>query len=183
VADIIGGQFALLAILFALKHRDATGRGAFIDLAMQEACAWATQFAWDSDEASRGHAILRCSNGFVVAEASRDRLSVLPDGAAISALPTAEVLTQFGTIGIGARRVLTIAELAEDPQLAARGLILWRQDDGGTEWPLLGSPMRLGRTPPQVQTPIGPLGSGNAQLESAFRARADEKDTKERIRA
>lgn len=170
VADIIGGQFALLAILLALKHRDATGQGAFIDLAMQEACAWATQFAWNGDEAPAGHAILRCSDGLVAVDAPLGRLSALP----AKTLPAAEVLARLAADGIGARRVLTISELAKDPQLSARELILWRQDDSGTDWPLLGSPMRLARTPPQVQTPIGLLGSGNAHLESAVLARAGE---------
>lgn len=47
IADICGGQFALIAILAAIAHRDRTGEGQFIDMSMQDAAAWSTQIAWN----------------------------------------------------------------------------------------------------------------------------------------
>lgn len=47
IADICGGQFALVAILAAIAHRDRTGDGQFIDMSMQDAAAWSTQLAWN----------------------------------------------------------------------------------------------------------------------------------------
>jgi crotonobetainyl-CoA:carnitine CoA-transferase CaiB-like acyl-CoA transferase len=47
MADICGGQFALLAVLAALVLRDRNGGGQAIDLSMQDAAAWLTQTAWN----------------------------------------------------------------------------------------------------------------------------------------
>ena len=80
----------------------------------------------------------------------------------VVALPADEVVKRLNAAGLPARRVLNIAEVATDPQLDARQLILWRSDRDGIDWPLLGSPMRLDKTPPSVKTAIGKLGSGNA---------------------
>ena len=162
IADIIGGQFALLGILLALKNRDATGRGAFIDLAMQEACAWSTQFSWaNGARAQANQSVLRCADAYIVSGVSQDEVSEAL-GNDVVALPADEVVKRLNAAGLPARRVLNIAEVATDPQLDARQLILWRSDRDGIDWPLLGSPMRLDKTPPSVKTAIGKLGSGNA---------------------
>ena len=159
VADIVGGQFALLGILLALKNRDATGRGAFIDLAMQEACAWSTQFSWSKDARAKSScSVLQCADAYVVTDAPREQMTC--NDALRS--PADEVVKQLNAAGLSARRVLNIAEVATAPQLNARELILWRSDRDGMSWPLLGSPMRLKKTPPIVRTAIGKLGSGNA---------------------
>lgn len=46
-ADIGGGQVGLLAILAALEQRERTGKGAIIDIAMQDVGAWLTQLRWN----------------------------------------------------------------------------------------------------------------------------------------
>lgn len=46
-ADIGGGQVGLLAIVAALERRERTGRGAAIDIAMQDIGAWLTQTRWN----------------------------------------------------------------------------------------------------------------------------------------
>jgi crotonobetainyl-CoA:carnitine CoA-transferase CaiB-like acyl-CoA transferase len=48
VADIGGGQFALVALLAALLRRDRDGIGQAIDLSMQDGAAWLAQTAWQS---------------------------------------------------------------------------------------------------------------------------------------
>jgi len=52
VADIGGGQFALVALLAALLQRDRDGRGLEIDLSMQDAAAWIAQAAWNGTAAA-----------------------------------------------------------------------------------------------------------------------------------
>jgi len=46
IADIGGGQFALVALLAGLLLRDRTGAGQAIDLSMQDGAAWLAQTAW-----------------------------------------------------------------------------------------------------------------------------------------
>ncbi len=52
-ADIGGGQVGLLAIVAALERRERTGRGAAIDIAMQDVGAWLTQTRWNAPHAGR----------------------------------------------------------------------------------------------------------------------------------
>ncbi len=46
-ADIGGGQMGLLAIVAALHRRERTGRGAAVEIAMQDVGAWLTQTRWN----------------------------------------------------------------------------------------------------------------------------------------
>lgn len=50
-ADIGGAQAGTLAIAAALVRRDRTGRGAMIDIAMQDVGAWFTQMRWNAGAA------------------------------------------------------------------------------------------------------------------------------------
>jgi len=47
IADVMGAAFAATAILGALEARRRSGLGQFIDLSMQDICAWTTQMAWN----------------------------------------------------------------------------------------------------------------------------------------
>ena len=59
--------------------------------------------------------------------------------------------------------VRSVAEACDDPQTAARELIVRRTDAEGTEWELFGSPMKLAYSTAEVGTPIGrPLPNGLA---------------------
>jgi crotonobetainyl-CoA:carnitine CoA-transferase CaiB-like acyl-CoA transferase len=111
VADIGGGQFALVALLAALLQRDRGGRGAAIDLSMQDAACWFAQAAWNG---ARG-----------------------------------------GPIADGAAR--TVAEVAEHPQTAARGLLYEARDRSGRRWRMLGPPVRLSDTKLVAPAPAEPL--------------------------
>lgn len=164
VADILGGQFALLAILLALKHRDSAGKGMFIDLAMQDACVWSTQLAWNKGAAKRDGVVIGCADSFVAVEATRNDVMRALDGCDAGAIGADELSARLADRQIKARRVLTVSETVESSQCRARELLLSRPDREGTEWPLLGSPMRLSGTPAQVRSSIGALGSGNALI-------------------
>ena len=67
MADICGGQFALLAILAALTQRDHSGRGQAIDLSMQDGAAWLTQTAWNQPVPTAAVAPQTCTVGEIVA--------------------------------------------------------------------------------------------------------------------
>lgn len=54
MADVIGAAFGLTAILAALEYRERVGVGQFIDLSMQDICAWATQVAWNDATPLKG---------------------------------------------------------------------------------------------------------------------------------
>ncbi len=56
--------------------------------------------------------------------------------------------------------VASVADACADPQTRARELVVVRRDARGTDWEMLGSPMRLSATPPRVGTPIGASVSG-----------------------
>ncbi|NCA15391.1 MAG: CoA transferase [Proteobacteria bacterium] len=47
IADVMGAAFAATAVMAALEWRERSGQGQFIDVAMQDICAWATQTAWN----------------------------------------------------------------------------------------------------------------------------------------
>lgn len=55
-ADIGGGQVGLLAIVAALERRERTGRGAIIDIAMQDVGAWLTQTRWNVEAPAQSDA-------------------------------------------------------------------------------------------------------------------------------
>lgn len=168
-ADIIGGQFGLLAILLALLHREETRRGVFVDLAMQEASAWCTQHAWNRPARPQG-AILAVADGRFVAAQTDEATAIAALGPHAQSLSIARALDRLGRAGIAAAAVRTVAELADDPATRARALVEHVRDAAGVEWPLLCSPLGLSLTPPGPGAPIGPLGSGNARLGAALRS-------------
>lgn len=59
--------------------------------------------------------------------------------------------------------VRSVAEACAEAQTAARDLVIRRKDAAGTEWELIGSPMRLSVTPAHTGTPIGPSQRGPMQ--------------------
>lgn len=111
VADIGGGQFALVALLAALLRRDRDGAGQAIDLSMQDGAAWLAQTAWQSD------------------------------AGAAPPIDTAR----------------TVADVAQHPHTAARGLIYRQRDRAGRDWWMLGPPVRLAATPLAAPEPAEPL--------------------------
>jgi crotonobetainyl-CoA:carnitine CoA-transferase CaiB-like acyl-CoA transferase len=151
ISDLLGGQFALLAILAALEYRERTGLGQTIDLSMQELSAWLGQFAWNAPRTPPAARVFACSDGCVYAES----------GAAASNL---RALTRAGAVallageGIRAAAVNTVSEVAEHPQTVARGLIVERPAKDGGMWPLLASPIRLEPCAVEVRRAFGRIG-------------------------
>ncbi len=66
--------------------------------------------------------------------------------------------------------VRSVADACAEPQTLARDLVIRRHDVAGTEWELIGSPMRLSVTPARAGTPIGPSVRGRMQWRDAVAA-------------
>ncbi|HEX2011296.1 MAG TPA: CoA transferase, partial [Roseateles sp.] len=122
----------LVALLAALERRERTGQGLALDLAMQDISAWATELAWGG----------------------------LPDE------PQARIVEGEGSfwaellppLGEGRVRVLSVAEVLAHPQTAARGLLKTVTTAEGSEWQVLGCPLQLLSTPPEVRSAMPRLG-------------------------
>jgi crotonobetainyl-CoA:carnitine CoA-transferase CaiB-like acyl-CoA transferase len=167
-ADIIGGEFGLLAILAALSMRDISGEGCAIDISMQDCAAWATATVWNGSSRG-GCSFVKCADGYVcidgAAEADLVALDIEPGKAqAVSALTRDALVVRASDAGLSAAPVRTVSEVAASDQVAARELIITKSTADGRKWPLLNSPLRLARTPPAVREPIGELGAANADL-------------------
>lgn len=139
ISDQLGGQFGLLGILAALRHRDRTGQGVSLDISMQDCTVWATQSVFDGT--APGANILPCHDGWIAAEGVLD----------VTALSRAEALETFQEMGIAAAPVLSVAEVAAAPQTAERELLVEVPTYDGTTWTVLGSPLKLMSTPAQVR--------------------------------
>ena len=108
VADIVCGLYAATAVLAALRHRDATGRGQYIDLALLD-----TQVAWLANQAMN----------YLVGGAAPGRLgNAHPNIVPYQSFPTADgsIIVAVGNDPQFARfaAVLEAAEWAGDPRFA-----------------------------------------------------------------
>lgn len=69
-ADILGAACGFVAMVAALEHRDASGRGQYVDLSMQDVAAWATQTAWNGAPRPPLPAVIAQGQGHVLGEGS-----------------------------------------------------------------------------------------------------------------
>jgi crotonobetainyl-CoA:carnitine CoA-transferase CaiB-like acyl-CoA transferase len=151
----MGAELAVVSILAALEHRDRTGEGQAIDLSMQDIAAWLTQTRWNGIGAGGQGMLLPCSDGWLYAEdgaSAKQPLATDPRSATRTELQKA-----LAAVGVRAAPVNTVSELVAHPITAARRLWFEFREADGETWPLLGSPLRLLETPPQVCQPMGPL--------------------------
>ena len=158
MADVMGAAFGMTAVLAALESREHTGNGQYLDLSMQDVCAWATQAGWNREGAvASEQGVVRCADGYVLAacdvvEAVRWQAQLQADGKSRDA-----VIAALIAAGVAAEPVLGISEVVAAPQTRKRGLWFAVQESG-TEYPLLASPVRLTLTPSPVPRPGPRLG-------------------------
>jgi len=162
-ADLSGAQFSMVAILAALEHRDASGKGQWIDLSMQDTTAWLTQWAWNRAGPAGAWSLAACSDGFAVVGGPQGREAAFQGRAESGALTRAELVAAAEQAGLHAAPVLSALEMMEQPLPEARGL-WFRAMGNGREWPLLKTPMGLEATPPLVRRPMPPLGRDTAEV-------------------
>ena len=163
IADTAGGMMGLFCILAMLEQRDVTGRGSFIDLAMQDVVVWLTHTAWQSEGRSP-HVILSCRDGEVAAIGDRGTIDARLKAANIESksLDRDDVVDALVTANIPAAPVRTVDEVGVSEQ--RNGGFIRMVDTGKSRWPLLELPFRLSRMRDYELRPIEALGAANAQL-------------------
>lgn len=163
-ADITGGIAGLLAVMYGLEQRRQTGRGCMIDLSMQDVAVWLTQTLWDKAVPSGPHAVLACSDGYVVAAAHADAIQALlgPTGG----LLRAAVVNRLEAYRIAATAVRTLEEIAEANRGGENGSIHIYIDDNGKSWPLFKCPYRFSIEQTVPIAAIGALGEANDYVET-----------------
>ncbi|WP_457354827.1 CaiB/BaiF CoA transferase family protein [Sphingomonas sp. UYP23] len=112
IVDLFTGTYATVAILAALRHRDATGRGQHVDCALLD-----TQLAMLSNQASNW-----LNGGTVPVRRGNDHPNIVPyrdyetaDGAIVVALGNDRQFRDF-------LRVLGLSDLGDDPRFASVAL-------------------------------------------------------------
>lgn len=158
--DFMGGQVGLFFVLAALRHRERTDKGDFIDVSMQDVAVWMTGHLWHQDRAeSRRNPMLKCADGYVCAERDFDAT-----GREWAAMTRDEAIALLSREGYMAAPVRTLAEMVEHPQTEARGLLQWHASADGLQWPLLGSPMTFSGLRPFIGNPIGKSSVADASM-------------------
>lgn len=149
-SDITGGQLAMLAVVAGLELRERTDKGMNYDISMQDVTSWVTETTWNRPPADRGPngAAIECSDGYVWMENPADA-----DGIETKSKTRAAMFGGLAPKGIKLAPILNVSEAAVHPQTLARDLIVDGEWETGP-WPLLGSPMKLSKTPPRVRRPI-----------------------------
>ena len=155
IADITGGQFALLAVLAGLEYRERTGKGQFIDLSMQEVSAWLTQLCWNADVQAEGK-VMKCSDGYVYMEHA-DATAGFAETCA--AMTRADAMHYCTSQGLKCTSINSVSEVATHPQTVSRELIVQGLARDGRSWPLLACPIRLYPQPAVVRRAIGEVGA------------------------
>jgi len=159
-ADVLGGAFALTGTLAALVAREHTGAGNAIDISMQDAAAWITQWHPSSSSERAQARVIACSDGYVAA-ALPPAMETPEDAHAIT---RDTLIARLTSQGHAAARVQTISEVAQCAQTVSRELIRLVPDSAGHVRPVFASPIRLSATPAVARRAIGPLGEANAAI-------------------
>lgn len=200
LGDIGAALFATIGILAALRHRDLTGAGQYVDIAMLDSVVAMTDIItnfWSMGTSARslGQLILRgfrASDGWFVLQVGREhqfeRLAQLIGhdewlndprlatrqgwldhmndllvpaiegwAASMTKLEACQVLA---AAGIAAGPCLRDDEVAADPHLAARQMLVPIQRPDQLDRPVLvpGSPVRMSAVPPGPDSPVPWLG-------------------------
>lgn len=166
-SDMLGGEFGLLATLAALEHRDRTGGVTHFDLSMQDASTWMTQIAWPGSGPATPVTLLRAADGYVAALAACE-VAQRAAGATTESDTREVVVARLSGANVPCAPVLTVPEVAVSPQVSARRLLIQRPTSDGDRWTVVGSPLRLLSTPPDVRSAMPRLGSENAQVIAEF---------------
>lgn len=164
MADVMGAAFGLTAVLAALESRENTGHGQYLDLSMQDICAWATQAGWNCEGAvASEQGIVRCADGYVLANCSVDEAMRWQTKLQADSKSREAVVAALIAAGEAAVPVLSISEVVAAPQTRERSLWFAVQE-GGAEYPLLASPVRLLLTPSPVPRPGPRLGRDTQEI-------------------
>ena len=204
LGDDLAGLHGALGAMAALRHRDRTGEGQHVDVALVDCLVfqsdgfptagalgipmqrWGNQFNLAAPSNSYA-----CRDGSVYAGVLLDshwqRLAARlgrPDLAALTtaerlrrrdevdglladycaARTTAEVVAEFGELGLPATRINTYAELAKEEHVASRSMLTETELADGRSAPLAAPPVKFSRTPTRIRTRAARLGEHNEQV-------------------
>jgi crotonobetainyl-CoA:carnitine CoA-transferase CaiB-like acyl-CoA transferase len=175
VADVMGAEIAVVSILAALEARDRTGLGQFIDLSMQDVCAWLSAILWNGEQSAPMSITVPARDGFVLVEADgMEDKDMLPAGLTrerARGMTRAALAAALSEAGCRTAPILSTAEMLQAQQTSARRLVIHARDATGQVWPLLASPLRLQGTPPMIHRPMGTLGSDGPGILAELAAR------------
>jgi crotonobetainyl-CoA:carnitine CoA-transferase CaiB-like acyl-CoA transferase len=165
-SDTLGGQVGLVAVLSGLLQRSRHGQAPHFDISMQDATSWVTQMEWPGGHPRAGITVLAAKDGHVCVHAPQAQVdSLLPE---LVGLTRGQVVGFLQSRAIPATAILGVGEVLESAQVQERELLLQRPSCDEANWLVLGSPMRLERSPPQVRSAMGALGIEDAALIQEF---------------
>jgi crotonobetainyl-CoA:carnitine CoA-transferase CaiB-like acyl-CoA transferase len=158
IADTAGGMMGLFCILAMLEQRDASGRGSFIDLAMQDVVVWLTHTAWQASGRS-AHVVMSCSDGEIAIIADQGTIDACLKAAGIElkSLTRQKAVDTMVAANIPAAPVRTVDEVGA----SERGHFIRMVKKGDNSWPLLELPFKLSRMQKYELRPIEALGGAN----------------------
>jgi len=209
LADDLAGVHAAVSALAALRHRDATGEGQHVDIAMLDAAlfqsnGYLTLGAVEHDLEPWGAALqfcvpgnaYQCSDGrYVYAGAllnthwarlcelmGRPELAEAPGFAdnaqrianreVVDSLVAEWCATQPSTTlvlalqeeGLAATLVNEYSDIAREPQVAERDMLISVELSDGNKAPLTGPAAKFSRTPTSIRRPAPALGEHTAEV-------------------
>jgi len=140
--DFMGGEVGLFFVLAALRSRERTGKGDFLDLSMQDIAVWMTASLWnDEPDAVRQNQMLECADGYVCVAGAPDHLQAKVPQVQWNDLTRAQVIAKLADAGLISVPVQSISDMLDHPQTKARSLMQMHDGPDGLHWPLIGSPM------------------------------------------
>ena len=174
-SDNFGGQFGFLAIGAGLELRDRTGIACHFDLSMQDVTVWATQLEWNSRRSPRPQ-VFQAADGYVAIEGHESEiLSVFGqsggDAREVLARLTREDIIASLPGDLRGQPILTATEVFNNPQTAARNLLVECATPEGDRWIVFSQPFRLSGTPTPVGRVLGRLGSTDNNVRAEFASR------------
>jgi formyl-CoA transferase len=207
--DDVAGLHAALSALAALRHRDATGEGQRVDVAMLDAAlfqsnGYLTLGAVGHPPEPWGAALQFCVPGnayraadgryvyagvlldahwarlcdlmgrpdLVGAPGFADNTQRVANRAAVDALvaewcaglPSAELVAQLQAAGLAATMVNEYGDLAGEPQVAEREMLVEVELADGAKAPLTGPAAKFSRTPTSIRRPAPGLGQHTEEI-------------------
>ena len=160
ISDSTAGQFSACMYMAALRERDRSGRGQFLDFSMREASVWLTQAIWP-DGGIETCSVREASDGWIVAEASEAAVTAALGEAA--GLDRADMAAQLTAAGVRATPIMELDEVLAQPAFVARNS-LWRTGGRAEGTPFFAMPYGLTLTPPIRHDRLAPLGEDNEAL-------------------
>lgn len=223
--DAVAGLYGFSAIVTALQHRDRTGEGQYIDLAMQEANLAhigdaALEYAYTGEQRGRlgnRHMTFAPHGIYEVqpdADGTRRWIAIAAEtGAQWRALAAAAgrgwesdaryadnasrkahedeldraieewtatedrhaLADRLSAAGVLAAAVLDSHEVADDPVLRERGVIVELDHPEAGRWPQVGAPFHFSSTPAKVERPAPLQGQHSLEVFREFLGMTDER--------